>query len=442
MGGILMKKLSTYALIIVVLALAFGSFAPSVRAQSAPTTETLYVGPQLDECPADTGEIVLCYQVRYNPNDKWSLYNGEIVGLDYQIGYNYELIVQETQGQIPGTETFKPYWVVQTVVSAEPARPPQYKLPAEVYNVQWQMANYTVGTGVNDVAGAGVVSTIVFDPSGAFWGNAGCNDYSGFYDLPEENAIKLRDIVTTRMACSTAQNDVEQSVLGAFNSVSTYIYTATSSLTLNFDLGPGTLNYNHAPTTTVQTSAAPETLPDSAENTDWTLTSYDTGVSGAQYNALSDLLAPAGAPVDVRALRVKALANFAGNGRVLGFSGCNFYRASYRTGPNDSLSLANVITTRRACSGAADMVEQTYLAALEVVSGYKLDGKNLIINFNNGRGTLTFSLGAATLPGNVQAGMPRTGTPHDSSIPILPLALLALALAASGLSLKLLRNNA
>jgi hypothetical protein len=86
------------------------------------------------------------------------------------------------------------------------------------------------------------------------------------------------------------------------------------------------------------------------------------------------------------------------------------------------------------------MVEEKVLAGLASVSGYRLEGARLTVFFNNGRGSIVFTLGAASVPGTVTAGMPRTGAPDDSA-PILPLALLALALAVSGLTLKLRRNN-
>src|SRR5947199_10823078 len=133
-----MKKLSTFALI-VVLVLAFGSFAPAASARPSAATKTLYVGPQLKDCPADDGTIILCNQVKYSPSDPWTLYNDEIEGLDYELGYNYELLVDETHVPVPGTSTVKPHWAVQEVVSAEESHPAPLRLPDGVYGNQWQM---------------------------------------------------------------------------------------------------------------------------------------------------------------------------------------------------------------------------------------------------------------------------------------------------------------
>jgi len=446
-----MKTLSILTLIIA-LALTLGSFTQVASAQSAPVIKTLYVGPQLKDCPADSGEIILCYQVKYNPSDSWTLYNDEIAGLDYELGYNYELVVEETQVTVPGTTTVKPYWAVQEVVSAELSHPPALRLPDGVYSNQWQMQNYTVGPGVNNVAAAGVASTIIFDVSGAFWGNAGCNNYGGFFDLPDEGQIKLRDVeLTTQNACSDVQTSIEQSVFGAFNSVATYVYTSPSTLILNFEVGPGTLNYFLPTVAPVQSTATtPETLPDPAENEDWTGTSIDDGsgsaksglaAAGAGVSATGDLFAPSAAKMDLKALGVKVTANFAGNGRVVGFAGCNFYEASYRAGPNNSLKLDKLVTTKRTCTGPAATVEQKYLDALKSVSGYRLGSAELTVFFNGGKGTITFSLGATAVAGGGQPGMPTTGSPADDHAPILLLSLLALALLTSGMSLRLLRRN-
>lgn len=448
-----MKKLSIFTLI-VVLALAFGSLAPAASARPSAATKTLYVGPQLKDCPADDGTIILCYQVKYSPSDPWTLYNDEIAGLDYELGYNYELLVDETFETIPGTTTTKPYWSVLEVVSAEESHPAPLRLPDEVYGKQWQMQNYTVGPGVNDVMGAGVVSTIIFDVSGAFWGNAGCNDYGGFFDLPDEGQIKLRDVeIRTQNACSDVQTSIEQSVLGAFNSVATYVFTSPAALTLNFEVGPGTLNY-FVPTVqpVAAPAAAPETLPDSAENEDWTATEIDDGSGGSSVHSdlaaaagasvMGDLFAPSAAKIDLKSLGVKVTANFAGNGRVIGFAGCNYYEASYHAGPNNSLKLDKLVTTRKTCTGAAATVEQKYLDALKSVSGYKLASGSLTVYYNGGNGSIVFTLGGTAVVGGGQPGMPTTGSPSDDRTPILLLSLLGLALLTSGIGIRLVRRRA
>jgi heat shock protein HslJ len=66
------------------------------------------------------------------------------------------------------------------------------------------------------------------------------------------------------------------------------------------------------------------------------------------------------------------------DGRVYGSTGCNGYNADY-TLDSDSLVLGPIVATRIACLPPRDEVERAYLAALEEVAAWRIDGEELVL---------------------------------------------------------------
>ena len=81
---------------------------------------------------------------------------------------------------------------------------------------------------------------------------------------------------------------------------------------------------------------------------------------------------------------------FSGDGTVTGNAGCNTFNGSY-TAEGSNLTFSPLATTRMACEGAADTVEQAFLPALQATTAYEItsDG-NLVLT--SGSTTLTFSV--------------------------------------------------
>jgi heat shock protein HslJ len=78
------------------------------------------------------------------------------------------------------------------------------------------------------------------------------------------------------------------------------------------------------------------------------------------------------------------------DGTVSGSAGCNRYTASY-TVDDDALEIGTAATTNMACPPPADRVERDYLAALERVASWQLDGGELVLGDADGKELLRFS---------------------------------------------------
>jgi heat shock protein HslJ len=95
--------------------------------------------------------------------------------------------------------------------------------PLSLTGINW------IANGVNNGRG-GVQSiiigneiTAVFSEDGSLSGSAGCNNYSGTYEVDGEN-ISIGPLVTTRMACEEPEGTMEQEseYLAALETVSTW----------------------------------------------------------------------------------------------------------------------------------------------------------------------------------------------------------------------------
>lgn len=66
------------------------------------------------------------------------------------------------------------------------------------------------------------------------------------------------------------------------------------------------------------------------------------------------------------------------DGTVSGSTGCNRYSATYTRGA-EALELGPIASTRMACPPPADAVERVYVATLEQVAGWRLEGGRLVL---------------------------------------------------------------
>ncbi|NIM96018.1 MAG: META domain-containing protein [Anaerolineales bacterium] len=94
--------------------------------------------------------------------------------------------------------------------------------PKTIEGSSWDVISYNNGKG-------GVVSVIIdteitadFDEEGRISGSAGCNRYTGSYEVDDENITIPSDFGTTRMACDDPIMEQEQAYLEALSTAATY----------------------------------------------------------------------------------------------------------------------------------------------------------------------------------------------------------------------------
>ena len=85
-------------------------------------------------------------------------------------------------------------------------------------------------TSIGGVAVGAVVPTLKFDP-GTASGNSGCNTYNGTYSV-DGKTIAFGPLISTKMACARAGNDVEVAFLAALQGASTWSIAGDGTLHL------------------------------------------------------------------------------------------------------------------------------------------------------------------------------------------------------------------
>ena len=118
---------------------------------------------------------------------------------------------------------------------------------------------------------------------------------------------------------------------------------------------------------------------------------------------------------------------FNADGTANGLAGCNNFNGGYTAGANNAISFGPLATTRMFCEPAVNDLEARYLAALENVASYALDGPNrLALQSADGNTVLRYIRPVA-------APLPATGAASSN----LALILAATAcLLAAGLGMR------
>ena len=99
-------------------------------------------------------------------------------------------------------------------------------------------------------------------------------------------------------------------------------------------------------------------------------------------------------------------------GRVSGSGGCNRYTGSY-TVDGEKLDISGVASTQMACAPPLDAVERAYLAALDAVTAWTVDGDQLVLSAG-GKETLRYT--AASPQGAWEVTGLNTGTAITSPL--------------------------
>jgi heat shock protein HslJ len=111
-------------------------------------------------------------------------------------------------------------------------------------NINWHLQTMTPGKSMPVPILEGSKITLFFDPSGAFNGFAGCNNYAGTYTVGQDGALSINLGQVTQMICETPPGvmDQEHQYLQVLETVQSYAIGDDGSLNLYTD-GQWILNF-------------------------------------------------------------------------------------------------------------------------------------------------------------------------------------------------------
>ena len=224
--------------------------------------------------------------------------------------------------------------------------------PAALMGHGWTLDEASMASLVDEVP-AGAVVTLVFE-DGQASGRAACNSYGGAYDAGDDGSLSFEGFAVTQMGCEPPLMTLESAYLDALGSATAFSVDGT--LTVHGD----------GIDLTFDEEVPPVALP--LVGTTWTLTTIASG------DAVSSVLNG----TDVTAV-------FAADATVSGSAGCNRYNGSY-TWSGDQLSFSPLASTKMACADDIMAQESAFLASMEQVESFAIDGSQLTLS--NGSGAL------------------------------------------------------
>ncbi len=226
---------------------------------------------------------------------------------------------------------------------------------------QWQLEQYIEQSGQLTAVLPKTKITAEFEDT-KISGNAGCNRYSGGFQLKNKSEITFPgQIATTMMACSTEISTQEQHYLKALSLVASYKLQQNQLMLLN----------KEQQTVLIFHYIQPITL----ENTRWQATGINNGRGGVVSNSITHLVT----------------AQFSVN-EIKGSAGCNQFSANYVVN-KQQLKIGPARTTRKYCAeeGVMDQ-EQQFLQALKNSTQYEIKDDELRFRNANGSLQLGFSI--------------------------------------------------
>ncbi len=273
---------------------------------------------------------------------------------------------------------------VQTVITAAT---PALVSPSFPTGVNWRLFSYTDGKGgMTNVIGEQPV-TALFRADGTVTGSSGCNQYTAGYTT-SGSSITLTPGISTMMACAPAVMGQESLYFSLMAATTTYSVNGDTMLFFDSS-GKAILAYKRPLDTPVTLSTQAPVVGS------WDLLTYYNG-----NNAMVSVLSGS-----------NITAAFTPDGKINGSSGCNGYSAFYSLN-GQTLGISQVKSTKMACDPEIMQQENQYLALMQKVNTYEMNGDQMVLYTVLGQKILQYKKGQAGMitapPKSTPSTSPRT----------------------------------
>ena len=212
-------------------------FEPTEENESSKDTDTsedaktLFVGSELVDCVGVAPQK--CMQVKESQDGEWTLFYDQIVGFEYEPGFEYELLVTEAEIENPPADSSSIEVTLVEVVS-KTAVPTQLPEGNNLQSTSWILTEFGPSDNLTAVLPDSEV-TLNFD-DGQINGSAGCNSYFGDVTV-EDGSLSVGLIGSTLMACvDDGIGQQEADFLAALGQANAYTLE-DNQLTLQYEGG-------------------------------------------------------------------------------------------------------------------------------------------------------------------------------------------------------------
>ncbi len=222
--------------------------------------------------------------------------------------------------------------------------------------VNWELSGYNNGQGAVVSPLAGTIVTAVFDTDGQVTGNAGCNDYLGFYTV-NGMEVTIGPVGATEKYCDIPHGVMEQE--------SRYLALLCDAGIL--ERSPKTLTVRDADGIILLTYIVERSKPLAGK---WLAISYRDGGG--------DMVRVMESP--------KITAVFGTDWQVTGSAGCNSFFGPYTT-DKEKVSIGPLVLSIMCCDSVEGLMDQEkgYLKALGGAVSYQIRGNDLMFYDKHGK---------------------------------------------------------
>jgi len=277
---------------------------------------------------------------------------------------------------------------VAAAPAPQDAGAPATGAPPTLEDTSWSPAAYRAGKALIEIAAGPRPGRFRFE-AGRVAGTAGCNQLGGSYTLAGASLTFKANMASTMMACPEPLMKQDKAVGLALTRVAGY--RLDGELLELLDAG-GAVQLRFV-----------RLKPTPLVGQVWQLTGYNNGkeaISSARNGTEINL-------------------EFRDDGTLGGSDGCNRYMSGY-TLSGAALTIGPLASTRMACKGPEGAAEQArdYAAALGSVTGYRIDGGELLLLTSEGKPAARYR-SEVVRPVEVAAGgdaLP-SGTPDTEQTP-------------------------
>jgi hypothetical protein len=164
-----------------------------------------------------------CLNVRESAEAEWTLWYDPIEGFEHEAGYEYRLMISETQVENPPADASSIRWTLIEVLEKTPVTTDE--AGRSLILRSWKLAAFGSAADLGDEATAAVIEealaalpangpiTLDLSEEGRTAGFDGCNRYFGDFRIENGHQLVHGPMGATLMACPDGRMDLEQAFL-------------------------------------------------------------------------------------------------------------------------------------------------------------------------------------------------------------------------------------
>lgn len=206
--------------------------------EMAQEEKTLWISSQKVDCVGVAP--MKCMQVKEAEDAEWTLFYDQIVGFDYEEGFNYKVRVNVTERENPPADASSLVYTLVEVVSKDAVAADRTPMPparGDLYDREWRLRMIMEGGEATRIGNDQEVTLTISSETSGISGKAACNNYFGGTQI-DGTTMRVMKIGSTRKMCADEElMNLERRYLTLLENVNQISPNRSSFLTLLTNTG-------------------------------------------------------------------------------------------------------------------------------------------------------------------------------------------------------------